>query len=651
MIKIQSKFYFILLIPVIVFFLITENDYVFGDNIIDFDHYRVMSGNPTIFSNSSGIYLSGSGDVFVKIQFNGTMNSISNSTLFSYSLYNSTLQFINNPIVDMVESSQPKSICIELSDVTWEPVSISPVSDYFMAKINGTINHNGGSIIMDNIKFERWQGGPGGTTITSPPPSDSLQTPICSVLGFPSDGVYYSQDWITRGGGWIDEKIELFPNTYYTTGYKTQDTIFDNFFIYASLTNGTVKLGGDHYTSKILPPDNFRIDIGNQLVNLKWDCPSYDGIGNGNECTNILRFELYENDVSIKNFTGSTQIFVYHDIPLNQDNYFKVRAYNVLGNMSSFSPILLIDSIEKPLIDNLTPDSLTRTDNSITIIFPSVISTTQTDTFEIIRNSDPSVKVYRVSSDYDSFTNEDGITENTEPCYQLRVRAFLGWSNFTNIQCVDSDTIITKTIQIIDNGVNTTPGSIDVDSKNTFRINPISYKRIDNIPNNSVVIEIQYPSSFTLECNSEYKFKNTNKNHTNLNNELVNSNTKQTLFNFTNVNSEIISLRCYDTETGSESIYVITNNESLPFLDLLDKFTDGTLGTKGQIGYLDMVTLIVVVFSMIGFNRKNHAMGVIFNAIIIGVTAWYGIIEIPTIMVGITVTVAMFVVFASRRSY
>ena len=160
---------------------------------------------------------------------------------------------------------------------------------------------------------------------------------------------------------------------------------------------------------------------------------------------------------------------------------------------------------------------------------------------------------------------------------------------------------------------------------------------------------VTYPTNFELNCITHYKLANTSKTHTLLDSINIDSNTKQFSFKFTNLSNEIVTLTCYDIITDATAFYVISNND-FPLKDIFDTFRDeNSFGTSGKLGYLDMITVFVLIFSMIGFNQKNQAVGAIMNVIVIGVAWYFGIIQMPTSIIGIMVTIAMFVVFSSRR--
>ena len=200
---------------------------------------------------------------------------------------------------------------------------------------------------------------------------------------------------------------------------------------------------------------------------------------------------------------------------------------------------------------------------------------------------------------------------------------------------------------------NFTTGNLSISEVNPLRISPISFDRKDiehenQDINNSVLITIEYPASFDLDCNVKNKFAHTNQNYTDITGQTISTYTKQATFSFTNFSNEVITMYCYDSITGEGSTYVIANND-FPMLELFDNFRGGTFGTSGKIGELDFITLMIIIVSMIGFNRKNPVVGVIINAMVIGAAVFLQIIQFETVMISAIATVVMFVIFAGRN--
>ena len=232
------------------------------------------------------------------------------------------------------------------------------------------------------------------------------------------------------------------------------------------------------------------------------------------------------------------------------------------------------------------------------------------------------------------------LTENT--LYSFRGSAISEFGlNLTGANIVNGTTLNSTSY------TNVTSGGLTFDAINPLQISPITYTRTNGNSNDSILIDVDYPPSYDLNCNVNLKFANTNSTYSNMTTTPVSSSEVRSQFNFTNPSGEVISLNCYDTITGENSVYVITNDDFV-FLDLLDDLRGGQFGSFFDYGGIDFVTLIIIIFSMVGFNRKDPIVGVIINAIILGVAGFYGFIEIYTAMLGATVTATMFIIFSKR---
>ena len=252
---------------------------------------------------------------------------------------------------------------------------------------------------------------------------------------------------------------------------------------------------------------------------------------------------------------------------------------------------------------------------------------------------------------------ELGATANDGSTVTINSSSFVDSINSYSIY-YDSSNAFGNAVQKIRNVTvystgNFTTGNLSISEVNPLRISPISFDRKDiehenQDINNSVLITIEYPASFDLDCNVKNKFAHTNQNYTDITGQTISTYTKQATFSFTNFSNEVITMYCYDSITGEGSTYVIANND-FPMLELFDNFRGGTFGTSGKIGELDFITLIIIIVSMIGFNRKSPVVGVIINAMVIGAAVSLQIIQFETVMISAIATVVMFVIFAGRN--
>lgn len=194
---------------------------------------------------------------------------------------------------------------------------------------------------------------------------------------------------------------------------------------------------------------------------------------------------------------------------------------------------------------------------------------------------------------------------------------------------------------------NFTVGTINVNATNPNTID-IFYERVD-LNSTALRLNIIYPNTFDLECNVAYKYARTNNTYSNLTAAAYTTTQDLSSFTFTNVNNEIIKIYCQDTNTMIGAPYLITIS-NFPLLEQIQSFQNGDYGTEGDFGFLDLITLIVVILSMIGFNRQNPTVGGIIAIMILGATAYFDIITIPTIIFGILAVVIMLIITTTRKT-
>ena len=63
----------------------------------------------------------------------------------------------------------------------------------------------------------------------------------------------------------------------------------------------------------------------------------------------------------------------------------------------------------------------------------------------------------------------------------------------------------------------------------------------------------------------------------------------------------------------------------------------------------DLTSLVIIIGSMIGFNRSSPAIGIILGIIVLSVANYFTLIEWETTMFGAVALVAMLAVTITRR--
>lgn len=193
---------------------------------------------------------------------------------------------------------------------------------------------------------------------------------------------------------------------------------------------------------------------------------------------------------------------------------------------------------------------------------------------------------------------------------------------------------------------NVTQG-FDIEAVNTQEIDQIKFDRVEN-SDGTTTLDVIHPTYYNIYCNLDSKFAMTNQNYTNLSTTVISGQDQKASFVFTDLDNDVITIKCTDTVTNDNAIYILTQN-NFPILDQIANFKAGEYGTAGLFGVLDLVTLFIVIISMIGFNRINESVGAIFNFILLGGTAYFGIIELPTAIFGAMAVVLMLVITTTRK--
>lgn len=194
-------------------------------------------------------------------------------------------------------------------------------------------------------------------------------------------------------------------------------------------------------------------------------------------------------------------------------------------------------------------------------------------------------------------------------------------------------------------GVSFEIGNINVTATNTEQAG-IQFE-LDPINGTADWLNVTYADTYDLACDFGYMFARTNNTYTNLDNTTVNDSFVESSFLILDHDNEIINVRCWDQNTNDTGFYVLTQS-NFPLLDQIQNFRNGTYGTAGNFGLLDFITLIVVIISMIGFNRVDETVGAIFNVFFLGVLWYFEIIEPISLLFGFLAVAIMLIITKNR---
>jgi len=195
---------------------------------------------------------------------------------------------------------------------------------------------------------------------------------------------------------------------------------------------------------------------------------------------------------------------------------------------------------------------------------------------------------------------------------------------------------------------NFTVGGIELDAVNLdFRT--WVFARTD-LNASAFSLSVIYPDTYNATCSFHFKFANIDSIHSNLVTTIPSVDKLEAIFTFNNTADEVIDVLCNDETdpTTPDGRYLLTQADFL-LLRQFDQFRDGTFGTMGMFGALDLITLFGIIFATIGFNRINESVGGFFLLVILGVMAFFEIIVWPTALSGAIAVVIMLVVMSTRK--
>jgi hypothetical protein len=183
-------------------------------------------------------------------------------------------------------------------------------------------------------------------------------------------------------------------------------------------------------------------------------------------------------------------------------------------------------------------------------------------------------------------------------------------------------------------------GDIEVSSDINPESAPIKFNQVRT--GNSTALTVTYPNTYDLTCEFDYKFGRNTQSYSNLVPVTVSATENSHTFNFNNSANEIISARCYDENTNPGGVNPNDPNDgkdqinfsTQPIVSQINDFQKGLYGIESGFGAFDIMTLFIVIVSMVGFNRRNPAVGVGIMVSFIGAMAYFGIIELGTLMMG-----------------
>jgi len=292
------------------------------------------------------------------------------------------------------------------------------------------------------------------------------------------------------------------------------------------------------------------------------------------------------------------------------------------GNVTSITPIITSDTSMLALRQDLYYDNKTLIQD---IVYPSPIS--------ISANIPTILNTFtkNISSKltfYENVTTTDGFNQ------------YITKSNLLTFQPI---------INYIP--TNLSPGNQNFSATNTNQI-PIQFIRQD-INSSSTNLLVSYPNSYNLTCNLQFSVEQFNKTYIKIPNISIPNNRLQSTFTFKNLINDIVTTNCTDVNTHTSGIYVLTeslnNIPNFPGIQQIKQFRSGSLGTHGQLGAVDLISMAGILIAMIGLSRVNEAAGISIATIILSLEAFFQIIQWPTIVTGVIAVIVMIAVVSTKK--
>ena len=215
---------------------------------------------------------------------------------------------------------------------------------------------------------------------------------------------------------------------------------------------------------------------------------------------------------------------------------------------------------------------------------------------------------------------------------------------------------VNATFSNISNGTLTSEVAVgDLEDSITVQVNPDAepiWYVLMNTNTVQDVVQVRYNSNLEVDCNVDRRIAGTTTNFTSLS-ETIASGYVYHNFTLNNAGYDIIDWDCFDqTDPTIDGQYSLTQGMSasgvggfanVPIFAQMGNFSAGLYGTDGDFGGIDLITMLIVIVSMLGFNRTNPALGVGVMTTMLGAAWYFELIEWQGAMLG---AVAMVLVLA-----
>ena len=238
-----------------------------GPNVLEVNRYKTLEGTPDIFTNASGIYVSGSGTMLLELDI------AANSTLlFTSTVPSGFVSVLGDPYQNGTFAS-------------WASPE-SPFSGNYEGRLTSVLRDGyyhfsyiytfdtGATYSEYHSKCSKYPYGNRCSSSSLKPPSTASKH-FTYLPGFRHyEQVTSDSDHILRD---IDYAVYLHVNA-----------------------TGPIHIRAENHTeSNIRPPGVVRSTLSVSNILLDWECPIYDGLGYTHGCSNISNFTAYRNGTEL----------------------------------------------------------------------------------------------------------------------------------------------------------------------------------------------------------------------------------------------------------------------------------------------------------------------------------------------------------------
>ena len=181
---------------------------------------------------------------------------------------------------------------------------------------------------------------------------------------------------------------------------------------------------------------------------------------------------------------------------------------------------------------------------------------------------------------------------------------------------------------------------INIDNANNPDVNPIIFEQTRT--GTATNLQLTYGAALDVTCETTTPFTSTKSTYPNLSETPIGNGKVTHTMAFQNSDNTIVDVMCFDVNnTDIKAQSRIMQNE-IPLKAQMDSFNANVFGTGSQFAAIDLMTLVVVIVGMIGFNRKNPAVGLALMAGLLGILSVFGIIQMEAGAIGGFILIVMF---------